>query len=333
MAIGSTAGRRTSAVIKRRAVFVLGAGAHVPYGFPIGDGLLGAILNLLPPNQRAETDFSRLVLDQYRANPVINAQSLVEFRTALMGSGHTSIDSFLATNATRPGFPEIGKLAMANILLPLDLQKDFMRGSIANDWMSFLFANMLPGCLQSVNEFLTNNRVSFVTFNYDRTLEHFLCVRLRHTYNISYPQAWQSVQELPIVHVYGPFGVFDPNIIDSPQPAITPTAFKEAATSIRLMHDDRGVDRDDLQKAKDLISAAECVCFLGFGFDPDNITHLQLNERCQPDKLVLATRYRVADGDWNRIRNAMTPTRLPSPNDANPNWDSLELMHQTNAVC
>jgi hypothetical protein len=319
-------------MIKRKTVFALGAGAHAPYGFPIGNGLVTKIIDLLPTAGRyPNTSFSQLVFDQY--GTTIPPQSLVEFRDALTGSGHTSIDSFLATNAARPGFAEIGKLAISYVLLPLDLQNDFSRGSTL-DWMSYLFSNMLNGCHRSAAEFLANNSVSFVTFNYDRTLEHFLCVRFRYTYNLSYQNAWETAQQIPLVHVYGSLGAFDPNGIDRrPRPAITPTAFKEAAQSIRLMYDERGIGKDDVQKAKDLISAAECVCFLGFGFDLDNITYLTLNELCQPNKIVFATRYMIPEGDWNRTRQSMLPTVLRSGGqDANPNWDSLGLLQQTQAI-
>jgi len=99
-------------MIGRNTVFVLGAGAHKPYGFPIGSELVRNVIELLPVASGLNTSFSQLVLDLYRSGPVSH-QALLDFRVALNGSGHTSIDSFLLTNAGRPGFSEIGKLAIA----------------------------------------------------------------------------------------------------------------------------------------------------------------------------------------------------------------------------
>jgi len=321
-------------MISRNTVFVLGAGAHAPYGFPIGDALLAKILTLLAPDRAASSSFSaftKLVLDEYGTD--IPLQSFVDFRVALSRGGHTSIDSFLATNATRPGFAEIGKLAIAYVLLPLDLQRDFSRGSIALDWMSYLFSNMLKGCHRSIDEFLTNNNLSFITFNYDRTLEHFLCVRIKHTYNVSYEEAWGAAQRLPVVHVYGSLGEFDPRVIDrQPPTGITPGAYKKAAEAIRLMYDDREERSVDVKNIKLLLEAADCVCFLGFGFDVDNISYLRLNELCQPSKAVFATRYRVANGDWNRMKKSMLPTEIRSDFAGHIDWDSLGLLQQTQAI-
>jgi hypothetical protein len=258
----------------------------------------------------------------------------LDFRVALNGSGHTSIDSFLLTNAGRPGFSEIGKLAIAYHLLPLDLRSDFSRGSIALDWMSFLFSNMQKGC-HSVETLLPNNPISFISFNYDRTLEHLLCERIKHTYNLSYPDAWETAKQFPLIHVYGSLGAFDPNAIASrPRPAIKPTAtaYKQAADAIHLMYENQGTRGNAIVSAvKDLLYRAHYVCFLGFGFDADNIAYLKLNEFCQPHKAVFATRYRVANGDWNRMKQSMAPTDM-TPGEGHIDWDSLGLLQQTGAI-
>jgi hypothetical protein len=100
--------------------------------------------------------------------------------------------------------------------------------------MSFLFEHMLYGCVRSVDDFITNNQVSFVTFNYDRTLEHFLCVRIANTYGIALPLAWESVKKIPIVHVYGSLGEFSPGLLHRRSGTFTPTEVLQAASTIQL---------------------------------------------------------------------------------------------------
>lgn len=88
--------------------------------------------------------------------------------------------------------------------------------------------------------------------------------------------------------------------------------------------------------AIELIKAAPYVCFLGFGFDPDNITRLNLNHCCAGKPSVLATRYQIEVGDWNRIVGRMSPTTLNQATAHfdmySKDWDCLAFLHQTSAL-
>ena len=328
-------------MINRKTVFVLGAGAHIPYGFMDGSDLIKAILAALPaPPHYGTNDFSGRFFDIHDHRVNVPRDALTQFRAALNLGGHTSIDSFLATHAKRTGFTDIGKFAVAYRLLPLEFQHAWLREPHDGDWMTFLFESMLHGCLNSVDDFLQNNDVDFVTFNYDRTFEDFLCTRLAHTYNLTPAIAWEKAKKFSVVHVYGSLGEFDPSIITSKRPAVTPFNSSQllvAASSIRLMYDDR-TDHSGVSRAIELISSAHCVCFLGFGFDPDNIRRLTLNTCCANVSKwgVFATRYEAKVGDWNRIVNNMAPTHLNAAFEhferQSSEWDCLEFLHQTAAL-
>ena len=160
-------------MIKDRNVFVLGAGARAPYGFPDGRILINRILGCLPEGD-GHTDFMQLFYQVKGHVGSVPDGALAEFRKALMESGHTSIDSFLATRAKHPGFVAIGKAAVAYILLPLEYRHTWGRtSSPEDDWMSLLFEKMMTGCLNSPEELARSNQVAFVDFNYDRSLEDF----------------------------------------------------------------------------------------------------------------------------------------------------------------
>src|ERR1700676_2101064 len=321
-------------MITRRTVFILGAGAHKPYGLLDGGDLMRTILSTLPAsnsnNHFSEHLFNLVPTATMRDN-------LAQFRTAMDLGGHTSIDSFLATHAKRPGFTDIGMHAVAYELLPLEFRHEWIRRPHTGDWMSFLFESMLHGCLKSVDDFIEKNTVDFVTFNYDRTLEDFLCTRLAHTYNLSPEIAWNRARKFKIVHVYGSLGEFDPLVISSKRPAAMrgprlPTSIANAAASIRFMYDDR-TDHSGVSEAMELISSAPYLCFLGFGFDPDNITRLKLNECCRGKSAVYATRFNTRDGDWNRVVQNMAPVIFNQSTEAfnkySIKWDALEFLHQT----
>lgn len=336
-------------MIKRKTVFVLGAGAHIPYGFPDGRGLIAKIIGFLPSTGGRGTGtggFTEVFWDLYSSSLGQLGSLYVQFRRELAQSGHASIDSFLATHASRMGYPELGKLAVAYALLPLEFKYTFARGA-KDDWMSYLFEYMFHGCRDSIDDFVANNNVSFVTFNYDRTLEHFFAIRLAATYGVDMAKAWEAAKRIPIVHVYGSLGGVLPSLTHRAvrsEPVnpfefgnppgtgpYTPIEIKHAAESIRLMYEDRS-DHSGVMEAQLLLRGAECVCFLGFGFDPDNIERMDLGSCCmptQPGKFVVATRYKVGDGEWTR-----TQVRMPGIFNyrVDRDWDSLTLLKEMNVL-
>jgi hypothetical protein len=90
-------------LINTKTVFVLGAGASVPFGYPVGAGLYQAVLDKFSTNGQNRqhllntTSFGDLDLDR--------------FLLALSRSGQTSVDAFLEKRYE--DFLDIGKAAMA----------------------------------------------------------------------------------------------------------------------------------------------------------------------------------------------------------------------------
>jgi hypothetical protein len=325
-------------MIRRKTVFVLGAGAHVPYGLLDGGQLMARVLGSLPTSLNGSTDFAHYYTSRFPSAGLRVA--LLEFQTAMDLGGHTSIDSFLATHGKRPGFTEIGKHAVAYQLLPLEFKHDWIRRPHLQDWMTYFFEIMLTGCLNSTEELLAYNPIDFVTFNYDRTLEDFLCTRIANTYNLSPDVAWEKAQKFKIVHVYGSLGKFDPAVIGRKRTAnvrdpLDKVFMDEAVDAIQLMYEQRA-GHSGVADAIALLTDAPYVCFLGFGFDPDNITRLELNKCCQGKDGVYSTRYNIPDGDWSRIQQRMSPVTLNQSaepfNSQGVRWDALEFLHRTAAL-
>jgi hypothetical protein len=319
-------------MIKDTTVFVLGAGAHCPYGLPDGQSLTRMIVEACPTRTNQSNSFSEVAFATLSGKVASLRSVLVQFRTRLNNAGHGTIDSFLATHAREPGYAEIGKLAVAEVLLPLEFKTDFTRTGKVDpdretdqDWLSYLFAHMLIKCQDSPENFVRGNDVIFVTFNYDRTLEHFLAVRLENTYGITPETAVGFVQQMQIIHVYGSLGPYQLSLLNRNPGALDAGIVSEAASTIRLMYEDRA-EESAVGSAREAISSAKTVCFLGFGFDADNIARLQLNKRCQ-GKSVGATRYQVAEGDWSRTVQRMQPSGFNY--NAHRAWDCLAFLKET----
>ena len=329
-------------MISSKLVIILGAGAHVPYAFPIGSALTVEIVKLLP--SQVNDNHNELIYELFDLynNKIGNLrQSLVNFRTLLNSSGHSSIDSFLATHSGKEGFSEIGKYIVAKLLLPLEFRYDFSRAHRLRiradnedgdqDWLSYLFEKMVAGCLASPSDFLKNNNVSFVTFNYDRTLEHFLRIRLQHTYDLSPEEAWTYAKQIPINHVYGSLGVYDSNSVHGGK--LSPSQINTSAASIRLMHEERSSSSQNnssqIAKIINLISSAQRICFLGFAFDPDNVNLLQLGICCNA-KPVYASRYKMPNGEWQRVCEIFHQSNnlVRHPEECRE-WQSLKFLQES----
>jgi hypothetical protein len=99
-------------MIQSRTVLVLGAGASVPYGFPSGEELRRKVLRSL--GLKPEVPGSLL---QLLNNAGFDHSHIQDFRTELLHANTTSVDLFLEK---RPKFVDVGKVAIAAILLPLE---------------------------------------------------------------------------------------------------------------------------------------------------------------------------------------------------------------------
>lgn len=142
-------------MISKPTVFILGAGASKPYGYPLGWELRERILalpddcELFPKLDHAPNEF-------------------IQFKKALAESPAESIDAFLEH---RDEFTRIGKHAIAAELLKCEQRERLYDPGNEDDWYRYLFNRMTAGV--RFDHFL-QNEVSFVTFNYDRSLEEYL---------------------------------------------------------------------------------------------------------------------------------------------------------------
>jgi len=173
-------------------VFVLGAGASVPYGFPTGKELVRKILELGGYSGHSRHDGKSNILK------VTDEPSFQSFCRAFAESGRNSIDTFLEQ---REDLREIGKYAIASVILAYETNTSaFPRDLPNNDWYRHFFEYIAPD-LDSFNA----QDIKVITFNYDRSFEHFLHTALCRSFNIA--EARKHVEKLSIVHVHGKLGL------------------------------------------------------------------------------------------------------------------------------
>lgn len=250
-------------MIRKGTVLVLGAGASYHLGFPLGHQLLWEVVQEL----RDEVNrVFRLLRDCEFETPRIK-----EFRHALELSGQPSVDLFLEN---RREFLDIGKASMAALLIRHESEAAFRRPPEQPNWYADLFAR-----IGSSLDIFASGQLAILTFNYDRSIDHYLFVSLQNSFNLSNERCVDHWRAIPIVHLYGQLGAL-PYVEAEGRPytaEVSAPILQRYAGAIKIMHENVGEDREFAQ-ARTLLSRAEVVCFLGFGYHPTNMRRLRLDE-------------------------------------------------------
>lgn len=259
-------------MINLRTVFVLGAGASSSYGFPTGKALGDEVIGRFLSSPEVQ-------LTAYLARLGHSNSTISRFCGAFRDSGKHSIDAYLEGleegNTERAEFISIGKRAMAAVLLRYERHNALFDTGLLNqfndDWYRLLFNK-----LGTRFEDLGRNEVSFLTFNYDRSLEYYLITAIMNSYTRAFSDAKAAIEKLNIVHLYGHLGDIAESSLND---------WREHGTGLNEKYISRGADgiqilsdRNDgspiFDKAHALLKQAQVICFLGFGYQKTNVERL-----------------------------------------------------------
>jgi SIR2-like domain len=194
------------------------------------------------------------------------------FAIVFFSSGKNSVDAFLES---RPDFIDIGKAAIAALLARFENQDILF--DYDNNWLRYLYNN-----LGTSFEKFGSNSIAFITFNYDRTVEHFFFESLKNSYAKSDDECRKEVDKTPIIHLHGRLGFLPWQSATRSRPYINHfirDMLAIAAAEIKIVHEDIADGRDkDFERAKELLRKAEQILFLGFGYNSTNIKRLELEK-------------------------------------------------------
>lgn len=301
-------------MITKKTVLVLGAGASSDYGYPLGRGLRDLVCAL--PGHPSSV---AAVLEGGHSAAVFH-----EFVDTLRHYGVGSVDWFLEDH---PAFISVGKAAMAACLIPYeDPDRLFPPGAPSNHWYELLLTSLLlpDGTIDTTP-------LSVVTFNYDRSLEHYL-FRVISTRLKSDKMAQAALNDLEVVHVHGVLGglvPLDPNGREYSS-ELTGEAVAKAAEEIIVV----GEAQDSsaaFERASSLLGQAERIIFLGFGFHPDSVRRLQIfsqpwDEQSRQDVEVRATSSGIPDHAWLKITREVLSDAIP-PRTPKANQHVYDYLH------
>ena len=260
-----------------KTIFILGAGASHPYGFPLGGTLISEIL------ERTEIELDPKTGQYLNTNGLLNLllpefqeHHINAFRKHLEESELNSIDSFLSHNTQ---FLKIGKACIAYIILEYE-QKSIQRNKLKGDWYKY-FWNELS------SEVPNNFDFKIYTFNYDRSLSYYLFSKSKETFSSDKVKHLNYHRSIPIIHLHGNLGSIEYGDLG---PIHEYKHLENLATQIKVIFE---VQPDTKFEELQLdIKTAQHIVFLGFGFHPDNIKRLgfpDLKFTCPNPKFYAST--------------------------------------------
>lgn len=286
-------------MIDKKTVFVLGAGASCPYGYPAGAQLRKEMClekqTYLDYLKRAEPDKTRRKgkWEIYR-----------NFADVFFRSSTESIDLFLARN---PNLIGTGKYIIAFKMLGAEQSSHFREQAVeGQDWYRYLFNRLTRGLTQKnpLPDF-SSSGISFITFNYDRSLEHFLYESLNYSF-LETPdyEIIHMLKDLKIIHVYGTIAPLDwqdrENGVRYASP-VTEELLQRLARNIRTIYEE--MENPQLQEAIGLLREAEQIFLLGFGYAKENMEILQFPHIISSSCEVVETAYGLEGSEVDDIRN------------------------------
>jgi len=323
-------------LINKRTVFVLGAGASCPYGYPSGSRLRELICY--------ESGFLRSYVDYLNKNKSLQdtkdkrIEEIKKFIKAFNASKIKSIDVFMANN---PKLAPIGKYIIAyevfraerdsrfgeearrkqewRNLRRTEVEIDYIRGTPdfqGGDWYFHLYNRLIEGLVgnDALPDF-SNGNLSFITFNYDRSLEYFLYDCLINSFTeVREPQVAECLKKLRILHVYGqivPLKWQNSEQGVDYRPEIDETLLQKSSANIKTIYEQK--ESPELDKARKLLEQSEQIFLLGFGYAKENIDILQLPEKIGPNSYVYGTALGLENGEINGIKETMIDMLIADP--------------------
>jgi hypothetical protein len=214
----------------------------------------------------------------------------------------------------------------------------------ADKWHRFILYQLSVGCEKSSD--IHHNKVRFITFNYDVSLEHYLDRGLRSNNLFTTKDIESFLGNDRFIHVYGnirenplekdTYGKLSPDMVNNylESPANNNSKLERLKEFIKnadyvyqaskgihtIANGNTGkslsVDETKIELAKKEIAKAKSIYILGYGFDDNNNNLLNLREHCrirtslsaQTQRKIMFTNF----GNINRVNKMASKIFSPS---------------------
>jgi len=260
-------------MIENNTVLILGAGASVDFGYPTGKTLRKEIIKYLGNVQVIDK-----LASEAQLGPETEKTFIKEFRDELESKHPSSIDQYLAGRVQ--GERDLAKKVIARILFECEEKCDIF--DIEFNWLDLLYKTMMQGVTAKS---FSLNKLTVITFNYDRVLQHYLFERLAASVTPQEENLIKShLQSIPIYHIHGRIGKLpweDSKGTEYGKYA-KDMVLKSAADNFILI----GEKPRPLDGISEALSEAKSVYFLGFGYHDENLNKLDMTAIKTCNKVV-----------------------------------------------
>jgi hypothetical protein len=309
-------------MFKSKTLFIVGAGASQEAGLPTGTELKTAIAKKLdiryaPGNPYVPVSGDPAIareISEYAQRSNLNMNIILhdawKIRDAMPQA--ISIDNFIDAHNTSPGVVLTGKLGIAQAIIeaekngrlylePIPGQdQKFDHTKIPGSWYLPFFQLLTENIRKEDASTLFTN-VSFVTFNYDRCIEHYIYHAIQNYYGIQ--DIPQLMQNLKISHPYGVVGALpwqNPRTHVSFGGLLRNANLIAVANEIRTFTERMQGNDPALASIRQQVQEAETIVFLGFGYADLNMELLSLEKTGSVGR-VFGTAKGVSDIDVKTI--------------------------------
>lgn len=248
-----------------------------------------------------------------------------------------SIDNFIDSHKSNNAIAEVAKVAIALSILEAERKSSIF---VANDnspttidfkenqltWFNKFFQHL---CVNTQHHELPEKlkKITIVTFNYDRTIEHFLFYSLKNFYKLSDEAAAEILSHLNIFHPYGVLGSLPcmrggmkVNFGEDP----FSSTLIEISKQIKTFTESEGESSEDVGTLRSLIRNSKKIVFLGFAYHKLNLKLLfgdGYSREISANTQVYGSAYGISQPNVDVIRreiillNGMQHDRLYIRND------------------
>jgi hypothetical protein len=313
-------------MFNKQVVLVVGAGAsHDKYGLPLGGHLASGIANdtnfhferyVNRPSQGDadlfdEVIYSKFSHDREKLDRYTDAGHKL---SAALGST-ISIDDALYQLSDYPEAVQLGKICIVrsilkaerNSTLKVEAIGQLPPGAGKDGWVEQIFSMAITGYkLSEITHAF--KRITFINFNYDRCIEHYLFWSLQRL-GLSSDDASETIQNLNILRPYGTLGSIVPGTPSFLKFGAPPPSDPFSMIS-RIRTFTESDTLHDKQKLSSALLEASLIVFLGFGFHAQNLKLLTLspNQQVRATK-VLATVYGVHEANLVQLSATVSRAR------------------------
>ncbi|MCO6186256.1 hypothetical protein [Rhizobium sp. L1K21] len=308
--------------------FIIGAGASYEIGMPLGAELKSIIKRLLDIRYeygREQISGDLQITEALRRKTGLDTREQVdEFNRHISGARHIkdaidqaiSIDNFVE-NQQDDAVETMAKLAIVKAITQAEStsalapqnsgSKPTIRwGTLQQTWYDGLFKTLSEGLgKNNISNFFNN--VTFITFNYDRSLEFFLYHAIQNYYGLDSAAAADIVNSATFIHPYGTVGSLpwqnSPHIKN--EYGWLNAVHLDGASRLIRTFSEQIDDQDSLAQIRDKIKSSRQLVFLGMAFHDANLDILEPRDHTDIRR-ILGTALGISESDINVIKTRLS---------------------------